>query len=289
MRNERNLGFARAMNIGFRARSRDSKYVALLNNDAVPVSESLRTLVEVLEANPKLGAVQGVIMHYHDRSVVDSAGGYVNRHLLAFRFLAGTRYRLKHPVYISYADGAYSVYRIAAVMDAMRGDRLFLDEFFAYCDDNVLGFLLWTKGWRIASFPFIAGYHRRGATFGRVSPERTYNMFACASFLLGVSRGVPLDVRAYRLYLLTRRILSTALARRDFDTSRLLLDAWRYGRSIASKYKGRLLIDYRSIPKVRLRPKDIPYLLFTLKHFNPNKSHDFVRETMEHHRADIVF
>ena len=46
----KNLGFTSGNNVAYRLVSRDSKYDALLNNDAIPYPESLREMVEFLES-----------------------------------------------------------------------------------------------------------------------------------------------------------------------------------------------------------------------------------------------
>jgi len=47
-----NLGFAGGNNIGFKERDKESKYVLLLNNDAVLLQEGLKTLVEYAKNSP---------------------------------------------------------------------------------------------------------------------------------------------------------------------------------------------------------------------------------------------
>jgi len=47
------------------------------------------------------------------------------------------------------------------------GDKLFIDEFFAYGDDNVLGLMLWNCGYKLVSIPTIVASHARGLSFGR--------------------------------------------------------------------------------------------------------------------------
>ncbi|HXY93847.1 MAG TPA: glycosyltransferase, partial [Acidimicrobiia bacterium] len=56
-----NAGFAGGCNLGLRD-LRDVDYVALLNNDAIPETGWLRALVDVLEADPGLGAANSKIV-----------------------------------------------------------------------------------------------------------------------------------------------------------------------------------------------------------------------------------
>jgi len=46
---DKNCGFAGGVNKGYAARSSDSKYVVLLNNDAVPYLDNLIRIIEALE------------------------------------------------------------------------------------------------------------------------------------------------------------------------------------------------------------------------------------------------
>ena len=66
---DRNLGFTGGNNIGFMARDRESKYVLLLNNDAVLMQHGLKTLVEYAENFERLGGLQGVILQYGTRLI----------------------------------------------------------------------------------------------------------------------------------------------------------------------------------------------------------------------------
>jgi GT2 family glycosyltransferase len=58
----RNLGFTGGNNIDFTARDKESKYVLLLNNDAIIFQEGLKTLVEYAENYSDVACLQGVIL-----------------------------------------------------------------------------------------------------------------------------------------------------------------------------------------------------------------------------------
>jgi GT2 family glycosyltransferase len=84
IRLNKNLGFTGGNNVGFMARNRESKYVLLLNNDAVLLQHGLKTLVEYSEGFERLGGLQGVILQYGTR-LIDSAGDYVDELLRPYR------------------------------------------------------------------------------------------------------------------------------------------------------------------------------------------------------------
>ena len=62
IRLSKNLGFAGGNNVDFMARDRESKYVFLLNNDAVLLQHGLNVLVEYAEGFERLGGLQDVIL-----------------------------------------------------------------------------------------------------------------------------------------------------------------------------------------------------------------------------------
>jgi len=171
IRVEKNLGFAGGVNTGFKARDPDSKYLVLLNNDAVPEPTSLGRMIEVLEVHEKLGAIQGIIVQYRNSQRIDTAGGFITELLNAHPALKNLNPKsVNNAFYVTYADGAYSVYKIDAIAKALnRTDKLFYDFAYAYLDDNYLGLKLWNAGFRVASIPIISAKHNRGSTFKRTN------------------------------------------------------------------------------------------------------------------------
>jgi GT2 family glycosyltransferase len=175
VRLNKNLGFTGGNNIGYRVRDRESKYIALLNNDAIPFPDSLKNLVEYAESRKDVGATQGVIVDMNTGKV-DTAGDILTELLAAYQL-----YHYKPPqsvkrnYYISYADGAYSLYKIDAIKKATGfSDKIFYDEMFAYFDDSILGLQLWNSGYKIVSCPLITALHRRSSSFGILSPSKLY-------------------------------------------------------------------------------------------------------------------
>ena len=177
IRNKKNLGFTGGMNVGYRARDPDSKYVVLLNNDAVPETDSLRNLVECIESyrDRNVGAVQGIIMDY-DTGRIDTAGDMLSELLVAYQMFHD---RLPSEVpssfYVSYVDGAYCLFDIDSLKRVIgRPDKMFEEAGFGYFDDSFLGLLFWNKGYRMLSCPVVTARHRRSSTFGKVTSISTY-------------------------------------------------------------------------------------------------------------------
>lgn len=78
---------------------------------------------------------------------------------------------MKKAFYVTYADGACSIYRIESVRKATGfRDKIFYDEMFAYFDDSVLGLQLWSSKFKVIGFPRAVALHRRSSTFGGSIP-----------------------------------------------------------------------------------------------------------------------
>jgi GT2 family glycosyltransferase len=171
----RNMGFTGGNNAAYATRDAESEYVALLNSDAIPQRDSLKKLVESMEEDKTLGAVQGVILD-HDGKLIDTAGSFLSEIFATYPLLEGRHpSSLKKPVYITSADGAYSLYRVDAINKTMgQTNRMFDDFIFACYDDYTLGLKLWNSGYKIKTLPVITARHTRGTSFKKVKPLLAY-------------------------------------------------------------------------------------------------------------------
>ena len=78
--NERNLGFTGANNIGIKhAIKNEFEYVMLINNDTEVEKNFINPLIDSLEKNKSLGAVQPLILNFDSRKKVWNAGGFLNK------------------------------------------------------------------------------------------------------------------------------------------------------------------------------------------------------------------
>ncbi len=264
IRNERNLGFAGGINVGFRARSSDSKYVVLVNNDAVPEQESLKVLVEEMERRPDIGAAQGVIID-SVTGRVDSAGWYLTKYLLCVPYLRGEDCSLmRRPVYVTYAYGAFSIYRVEAVLRCNNGNFMFYDELFAYCDDNVLGLKLWNNSHKIVSFPVVTAKHYQGLTFRKFKINCLYYNLRCLSFLYHITN-ISFRSKMVVKYVYLKKTLVTTLAFKKASIIKLARRAWNEGKKIACKIlEKEKRIDLARVPIIDMDLKDtLKFLVFT--------------------------
>ncbi len=77
-----NLGFAGGNNIGIRyALENDYDYIMLLNNDTEVTENFILPLVERMEKNLFLAAVQPLILNFSNKSIIWNAGGKLNKFL----------------------------------------------------------------------------------------------------------------------------------------------------------------------------------------------------------------
>ena len=176
-RTERNLGFTGGNNLGFKLRDKCSKYLALVNNDAVVYPESLEKIVEWMESESQVGAGQGVVLDPTGK--IESAGYMLDELLTSHGVFRGTdASAAKKPFSVTFATGVYAVYDVRAVKEVWKGEeRLFFDWGFGYFDDHVLGLQLWNSGWRCRAYPVISCVHYGSMSFKKSSPLRVYLSF----------------------------------------------------------------------------------------------------------------
>jgi GT2 family glycosyltransferase len=200
IRSETNLGFAGGVNAAFAQTT--AEYIALINNDAVLDRDWLQTVVDALDANPKLAAVQTVIRR--DENTIDGAGidwsdgtirqvtpasGRLDGRPPAARPCKGDQRSPGQP-----AGGrrcgisaTAALYRRAAL-----GDRIFDERFFAYYEDVELSARLLEAGWQLQVIDEIKATHRGSQSASRLGRRalylRTRNRYFVARLHRGTAR-----------------------------------------------------------------------------------------------------
>jgi GT2 family glycosyltransferase len=172
VRHTKNLGFTGGVNAGIKkAMEHDSKYVALLNNDAVADKNWLEHLVDFLDSNPKAGIATSKICDA-DNKQLDSTGEAYSIWGLPFPRGRGEGYSHKHDkdTWVFGASGGASIYRIKMLKQI----GLFDDDFFAYYEDVDLSFRAQLAGWKVGYEPKALVYHKIGATSSKLKGFTTY-------------------------------------------------------------------------------------------------------------------
>ncbi|MEN3016855.1 MAG: glycosyltransferase family 2 protein [Candidatus Methanosuratincola petrocarbonis] len=249
IRLDRNLGFTGGNNVAYAARSPEAKYVLLVNSDAVPYPDSLREIIERMEGDSTIGAAQGVTVDY-STGKVDTAGEIVDEVLEVHSLSMGSQpTSVKSTTEITYANGAFAVYRVAS-LKAAQGDRIF-DEIFAYYDDNLLGLKLWNRGFKSLSFPVLAARHRRSSSFGRYSKAMIYLTIRNCLFLNEITNSRYRElIRLFPIKYLLKRIGGN-----PFATFSISFKAAKDGLSMGRKaLSAEGVVDLYRAPIIRLEP-----------------------------------
>jgi GT2 family glycosyltransferase len=177
-----NIGFAAGVNAAY-AKSRGDA-IALVNNDAVLDRDWLATVVNALDADPKLAAVQTIIRR--DATTIDGAGIDISDG--TFRQIGSGLAVGRLPFAEAWGVSATAaLFRRTAI-----GQRFFDPCFFAYYEDVELCARLHQVGWTTRVLPVVKVSHRGSASaplLGRDALRlRTRNRYWVARRHRGVGR-----------------------------------------------------------------------------------------------------
>ena len=254
IRLNKNLGFTGGNNIGFKVRDKESKYVLLLNNDAIIFQNGLKSLVEYAEINSNVACLQGVVLKYGTR-LIDTAGNLLDEFLHSHFIGAGHEYPwvLRKPIYVTYVDGSSALYRVKSLMKCL-GDKLFIDEFFGYSEDSALGLMMWNYGYKSVAIPEPVAAHARNLTFRSKTALTVYlskrNRIALA---LNTNTRYKDVVLIYELNYMLRHIAASTLKMLPksyvWAEARSIIDGIKLARKLRSKG---IFIDIYKAPVIRV-------------------------------------
>jgi len=162
IKNEKNFGFAYAVNQGIRSVTTD--FVILLNNDAFARPNFVRKLYECINQNENIFSVSSKMLSYSNPHLIDDAGDQFN--LLGWAFKMGEgedsgKYQ-KHKVIFSSCAGA-AIYR-RKIFEKI---GYFDEKFFAYLEDVDICFRANIHGYKNFYCPEAEVLHIGSATSGR--------------------------------------------------------------------------------------------------------------------------
>ncbi|MCD6117266.1 glycosyltransferase family 2 protein [bacterium] len=167
---EINLGFAAGCNLGIREAS--TKYVALLNNDTEVTPMWLAYLVDVLEKDSEIAAVQPKLLWFYNRNTFDYSGGAGGEiDIFGYPFTLGRvfefieqdigQYDTQREIF--WASGAAVVIR----RSVLNYTGLLDEAFFAHMEEIDLQWRFHIAGFKVVNCPRAVVYHRAGATLGK--------------------------------------------------------------------------------------------------------------------------
>lgn len=203
LKNDKNLGFAGGVNVGIQyASTLKCKYVALLNNDALPDCDWLHHLVKTLTTSEDVGITTGLLLHQNG-DTIDSTGEQFSTWGLAF---PRDRNKLKSQAsddgYTFGATGGASLYKMALFNDI----GLFDDRFFLYYEDLDVSFRAQLAGWKVYYNPLAIAYHKQGASTSKIPGLQVYSHFKNTPLLFAkdipISLVLPIGVRFTFAYIM---------------------------------------------------------------------------------------
>ncbi len=184
---DKNYGFAEGYNRGLRQIK--ATYYVLLNSDVELTENCWQPLLELLDINPKIGAVQPKIKSYRQKEYFEYAGacgGFLDKYGYPFcrgRILdtlekdRGQYDTLQH---IFWASGAAMCIR-SEVFHKLGG---FDANFFAHMEEIDLCWRMQDLGYEIYCEPKSTVYHLGGGTLPNESPFKLYLNFRNNLFML---------------------------------------------------------------------------------------------------------
>ena len=215
----RNLGFAGGINVGIHhAIEKGADFVWLLTNDLHPAPAALMRLVERAQADPRIGAVGGVIADGARPGKIHIwGGGWIN-------LWSGFYGQHRAPVparKIDYLTGGGLLLR----GDALREVGLLDGRFFLYWEDVDISFRLRRAGWKLAVAPAAVVYHLAASESNRLARTRFSTISGIRFFLrYSPAPGIPLVIGQ------ASRLLSRAIALNFSEAKEILRALWQEAR-----------------------------------------------------------
>ena len=160
IKNKYNTGFAEANNQGYK--KAHGKYLFLLNNDTKVPKIVFKPLVDFMESNLNVGAVQPRVLRQDDPEKLDSIGSYFTKtgYLYHFGFGHKDSDKLKKVRPLFSAKGCALMLR-KSLIDKI---GLFDEDFFAYFEETDLCWRIWLAGFKIFYVPNTYILHKGWGT-----------------------------------------------------------------------------------------------------------------------------
>jgi GT2 family glycosyltransferase len=191
---DQNTGFTGGNNKGMQyALEHGYVYTLLLNNDVAVESDFLEPLMQALDANENLGAVQPLIYFHHDRTLIWNAGSSYNKWLGVTKTIGYNKKDAQHTYrYQNQGDtkATQPIQNIAWITgcafmvrtEVLKKVGLLYEPFFIYYEDVDLSFRIKNAGYDLGYAPASVIYHIAGMSHksskktaeGYVSPKVHY-------------------------------------------------------------------------------------------------------------------
>ncbi|MEE9166372.1 MAG: glycosyltransferase family 2 protein [Candidatus Neomarinimicrobiota bacterium] len=220
IRSSENHGYAGGCNRGAKAAA--GEYLLFLNNDTVHESDWIEHLVETLQKDSSVGAVQPKILNYFDRTLFDYAGGSGGlMDIFCFPFTRGRMFLARErdrgqyddKRQIFWASGTAFLTK-SSLFEAAGG----LDEvFFAHQEEIDLQWRMQLMGFRIFVNPRSLIYHKNALTLAVDSPKKKYLNHRNSLMMMLGNYNLPLTIYLFPIRLFLEFVAVVyAVALRDF-------------------------------------------------------------------------
>lgn len=266
---DQNYGFAEGYNLAIA--QCDYEYVVLLNSDVEVTTGWWQPMLDFMEKNPKVGAVQPKIMSYRDKSMFEyagAAGGYLDN--LGYPYCRGRLFDIIEkdngqydgaPVDICWASGACLMTRRELYLRLGGLDK----KFFAHMEEIDLCCRILNAGYRVCAVSDSRIYHVGGASLQQGNPKKTYLNFR--NNLLLLHKNLPRKEGKRKLFI--RRMVDTLAfamyaAKGDFANAKAIvkahLDFKRMKRDYTDFPDRNILKDQPGASKSALVMRYLPFL-----------------------------
>lgn len=207
--NESNGGFAKGYNDALK--QVNTPYYCLLNSDIEVAPNWVEPIMEQMESDPCIGAVQPKILSYHNRAKFEYAGasgGYLDH--LGYPFCRGRLFDTLEDDNGQYDDVREIFWATGAAMFVRRDVYHALggldEDFFAHMEEIDFCWRMKNHGYKLYVNPASVVYHIGGGTLPKNNSFKTFLNFRNDLYLL--QKNLP-----------TKRIFGTLLLRFFMDTA----------------------------------------------------------------------
>ena len=177
IRNDQNVGYGRAANMGVRASQSD--YVCVLNTDVILNERALTAMWRYLEENRTVGGCSPVVRY--DNGQIQGFTFSFSPRVGAYDFLAKLHGKLmkllftfsRRPIRVDGIKGALLFLRRAYIED----DTLFDEDFFFYFEDTDLAYRWYLKGYPSVVLPTESIIHLGGKSSSSILSTQYYESF----------------------------------------------------------------------------------------------------------------
>jgi len=165
IKNDHNVGFAPANNQGYKLAK--GKYLLLLNNDTLVEKNLLKIMVEKMEKDKSIGAMQPKIKIMDDPRYLDNAGSFMTK----IGFLEHWGFQHRDTKEFDKEKEVFSVKGACMFIRRAFVDKygLFDDDFVSYFEESDFCWKVWLTGQRCVYYPMTFIRHKVGMTSKRMN------------------------------------------------------------------------------------------------------------------------